>query len=235
MAGTLYVVATPIGHLEDITLRALRVLRAVDRILAEDTRHTALLLRHYRIRKPLVSYHEHNERQRAGEALAWLEAGEELALVSDAGTPALSDPGYRLIRLAAERGVRVSPVPGAMAAVAALSASGLPTDAFTFAGFPPRRVGPRRRWLEQLAAEPRTVILYEAPERVARTLAEMREIFGGERRAVVARELTKAFEEFRRGRLDELAHLATEGRPRGEHVLLVEGAGRRRVAEEGNA
>ncbi|MDI3298455.1 MAG: 16S rRNA (cytidine(1402)-2'-O)-methyltransferase [Bacillota bacterium] len=233
MAGTLYVVATPIGNLEDVTLRALAVLRSVDRILCEDTRHTSLLLRHYEIRKPLVSYHEHNERRRAEEALAWLEAGEELALVSDAGTPTLCDPGYRLVSLAAERGLRVVPVPGPMAAVAALSASGLPTDSFTFAGFPPRRAGPRQRWLERLAAEPRTVVLYEAPERVARTLAEMCEVFGGERRAAVARELTKAFEEFRRGRLDELARSLAEETARGEYVLLVEGAGRRQAAGEG--
>ncbi|MBX5464332.1 MAG: 16S rRNA (cytidine(1402)-2'-O)-methyltransferase [Clostridia bacterium] len=233
MAGTLYVVATPIGNLEDVTLRALAVLRAVDRILCEDTRHTALLLRRYAIQKPLVSYHEHNERRRAEEAVAWLEAGEELALVSDAGTPTLSDPGYRLVSLAAERGLRVVPVPGPMAAVAALSASGLPTDSFTFAGFPPRRAGPRQRWLRQLAGEPRTVVLYEAPERVARTLAEMRDLFGGERRAVVARELTKSFEEFRRGSLDELASALSGERARGEYVLLVEGAGRRQAAGEG--
>jgi 16S rRNA (cytidine1402-2'-O)-methyltransferase len=217
--GTLYLVATPIGNLEDITLRALRILREVSVIACEDTRHTQKLLSHYEIRRPLVSYHQHNERTRAAELVARIEQGESVALVSDAGMPLVSDPGHRLVALAIERGIAVVPVPGASALLAALAAAGMPGDEFTFAGFLPSRSGERRRALERLAAEPRTLVLYEAPHRLRATLRGALDILGN-RPAVVARELTKIHEEFVRGSLEELlAHFAAE--PRGEVTLLI--------------
>ena len=223
MSGTLYVVATPIGNLEDITLRALRTLKEVDLVACEDTRHTRRLLTHFAIGTPTISYHDHNARERAPQLVERLEAGESIALVSDAGTPAISDPGYRLISSAAERGVRVVPIPGPSAAVAALSASGLATDAFLFAGFLPPKSGARRTRLTELKDERATLVLYEAPHRVAETLADMREILG-DRHAVVARELTKLHEELLRGRLSELESALGPERRRGEIVLLVAGA-----------
>ncbi len=220
-AGVLYVVATPIGHREDITLRALAVLKAVHLVAAEDTRKTGELLRHFGIHTRLLSYHEHNEAERAPQLLSRLRAGEDIALVTNAGTPAVSDPGYRLVSTAAEAGVRVVPIPGASAAIAALSASGLPTDAFVFEGFLPKREGPRRRRLEALAAERRTVILYESPHRLAVRLAELLAALG-DRRAVLARELTKVHEEFLRGRLSDLAaELERRGEIKGECTLLI--------------
>jgi 16S rRNA (cytidine1402-2'-O)-methyltransferase len=223
VSGTLYVVATPIGNLEDITLRALRTLKEVDLVACEDTRHTRRLLTHFAIGTPTISYHDHNARTRAPQLVERLEAGESIALVSDAGTPAISDPGYRLISSAAERGVRVVPIPGPSAAVAALSASGLATDAFLFAGFLPPKSGARRTRLSELKDERATLVLYEAPHRVAETLADMREILG-DRHAVVARELTKLHEELLRGRLSELESALGPERRRGEIVLLVAGA-----------
>ncbi|MDQ2712203.1 MAG: 16S rRNA (cytidine(1402)-2'-O)-methyltransferase, partial [Acidobacteriota bacterium] len=204
MAGTLYLVATPIGNLEDITLRALRVLREeVSAIACEDTRQTQKLLTHYTIRKPLISYHEHNEASRTEDLMRMLRAGEPVALVSDAGTPLVSDPGYRLVKAAADEGIRIVPIPGASAALAALTGSGLPTDAFFFAGFLPSRGAALRKRLESLADESVTLVAYESPHRILETLAAMREIFGS-RPIVLAREITKIHEEFLRGAAGEI-------------------------------
>lgn len=227
MAGTLYLVSTPIGNLEDITLRALRVLKEVSVIACEDTRHTRVLLEHYGIKTRLISYHEHNERERAGELGARLAQGESIALVSDAGTPAISDPGFRLARIAAEGGAQVVPVPGATAFVAALVASGLPTDEFFFGGFLPARSTARRARLTEVRGIQSTLVFYEAPHRVAESLSEAREILG-EREAVVARELTKLHEEFVRGRLSELAQHFMQTAARGEMVVVID----RNVLEE---
>lgn len=226
--GTLYVVATPIGNMDDITLRALKILRAVQRIAAEDTRRTGRLLAHHGIKTPLVSYHEHNERQRTGELLQRLAGGESIALVSDAGTPAISDPGYVLVHEAVRQGIAVSPIPGPSAAIAALSAAGLPTDAFLFLGFPPRKIGRRKQELSSLAEEGRTLIWYESPHRIARFVTEVHEAFG-ERFAVIGREITKRFEEFLRGSLSELAEeLQRRSEIKGEITLLVAGCDRAR-------
>ena len=220
--GTLYLVATPIGNLEDVTQRALRVLAEADVVACEDTRRTRLLLDRYGIRTKTVSYHEHNERERAAQLCARVEAGGRVALVSDAGTPGISDPGFRLVRMAAERNLRVEPVPGPTAFVAALVASGLPTDEFYFGGFLPARAHARRLRLEQLRALPATLVFYEAPHRIAQLLADAREILG-ERSAVVARELTKVHEEFARGLLSELAdRFASEEAARGEMVVVID-------------
>jgi 16S rRNA (cytidine1402-2'-O)-methyltransferase len=218
--GRLYLVATPIGNLEDITLRALRVLREADLIACEDTRQTRKLLDRHGIERPLVSYHEHNERERAAELAGRLEAGAKVALVSDAGMPLVSDPGLHLVRLCLERKIPVVPIPGPSALVAALAASGLETTEFLFVGFLPARAGERARKLRELASEPRTMVFYEAPHRLAATLGAAREILG-DRKAVVARELTKIHEEFRRGRLSELAAHFDQSAPRGEITLLV--------------
>lgn len=221
--GTLYVVATPIGNLEDITLRALRILREVDLIAAEDTRHTSKLLQHYGIRKFLVSYHEHNEARRVPELVAQLRSGRSVALVSDAGMPGVSDPGYELVRACVEAGIPVVPVPGPSAILAALVASGLPADRFLFAGFPPRKASERRRFLEELVEERATLILFESPERVTQTLRDLHEVLG-DRRVAVCRELTKLHEEVFRGTIHQaLAHLEAHP-PRGEITLVVEGA-----------
>src|ERR1051326_7762507 len=197
--GTLYVVATPIGNLEDITYRAVRVLREAGLIACEDTRHTAKLLAHYGIEKPTVSYHEHNEAARAEELVKKLEQGVNIAQVSDAGMPGISDPGYRVIKLAIERGIEVAPVPGPSAAIAALAASGLPTDSFKFLGFLPARSGERRTMLERLRDAQQTTVVYEAPHRLVEPMRDVVEILGPQRRVVVARELTKIHEEFLRG------------------------------------
>jgi 16S rRNA (cytidine1402-2'-O)-methyltransferase len=220
--GTLYLVSTPIGNLEDVTRRALRVLAEVDLIACEDTRHTRKLLDHYGIRTKTISYHEHNERERAEELAARLSQGLNVALVTDAGTPAVSDPGFRLVRAAVERGARVVPVPGATAFVAALTSSGLPTDEFYFAGFLPARSGARRAKLLQLRALSATLVFYEAPHRIADTLRDAREILG-ERDAAVARELTKLHEEIARGRLSELIEkFSGENAARGEMVVVID-------------
>ncbi|MDQ1612114.1 MAG: rRNA (cytidine1402-2-O)-methyltransferase [Pyrinomonadaceae bacterium] len=221
-AGTLYLVATPIGNLEDITARALRVLREVDLIACEDTRHTRTLLNHFSIPTKTLSYHEHNEHERAAELAARLAAGATVALVSDAGTPGINDPGFRLVRACVEQDIRVVPVPGATAFVSALVASGLPTDEFYFAGFLPPRQHARRLRLADLRAVAATLIFYEAPHRIADTLADAREILG-EREAAVARELTKLHEEIARGRLSELvARFSGEHAARGEMVLVID-------------
>jgi 16S rRNA (cytidine1402-2'-O)-methyltransferase len=222
-AGSLYVVATPIGNLGDITLRALDVLKAVDLVAAEDTRKTARLLSHFRLKAPLISYHEHNEAARTPELLRRLQQGASIALVTNAGTPGVSDPGYRLVTAAADAGLRVVPIPGVTAAAAALSASGLATDAFVFAGFLPKKAGPRLRQIKALAADTRTVILYESPQRIVALIEELISGFG-DRRAVLAREMTKLHEEFIRGRLCEvLAVLKRRAEIKGECTLLVAG------------
>jgi 16S rRNA (cytidine1402-2'-O)-methyltransferase len=218
--GCLYLVGTPIGNLEDITLRALRILKEVDQIACEDTRHTQKLLTHYDVHKSLVSYHEHNEITRAPELVVAIEAGAKIALVSDAGTPLVSDPGHRLVTLCVRHRIPVIPIPGPSALLAALSASGLPTEEFLFVGFLPNRSGERRRALERLRIEDRTIIFYEAPHRVAETVADAREILG-DRSACLAREVTKLHEEFRRGKLSELAELLEERPARGEITLLI--------------
>ncbi|GAB4476957.1 MAG: 16S rRNA (cytidine(1402)-2'-O)-methyltransferase [Anaerolineae bacterium] len=219
--GTLYIVPTPIGNLEDITLRALRVLGEVSLIAAEDTRTTRRLLAHYNIKTPLISYHEHNRLARLDEVLAALAAGD-VALVSDAGTPGLSDPGYELIGAAIAQGIRVVPLPGASALLPALVASGLPTESFTYLGFLPRRSGARRAALQAVQEEPRTLVFYEAPHRLIETLEDMLAIFGP-RRLAIARELTKLFEEFWRGSLPDAIAYFSENEPRGEITLIVEG------------
>ena len=222
MSGTLYVVATPIGNLEDITHRALRVLREVDIIACEDTRHTRKLLNHYGIKTKVTSYHDHNERERSAELLQTLASGSDVAIVSDAGTPGISDPGFRLVSEASLQGVSVVALPGPTALVTALVASGLPTDEFFFAGFLPARSGARRARLAELRDIPATLIFYEAPHRIAATLNDALEILG-EREAVVARELTKIHEAIVRARLSELAErFGSEERTRGEIVLLID-------------
>lgn len=223
MAGVLYVVATPIGNLEDITLRALRTLKEVDLIAAEDTRHTRILLDHHGIRTPQVSHHEHNEKSQAPRLVERLKQGESIALVSDAGTPAIADPGYRLVVEALRAGIRVIPIPGAAALVAALSAGGLPTDRFVFEGFLPAKNGERESRLEALRDESRTAVFYEAPHRLKDSLAAMRRILGN-RDIVVARELSKLHEEFLRGTIDEVAEKLAEREVKGEITLLVRGA-----------
>jgi 16S rRNA (cytidine1402-2'-O)-methyltransferase len=223
MSGVLYVVATPIGNLEDITLRALKILKEVDLIAAEDTRHTRILLDHYSIRTPLVSYHEHNEKTQALRLVERIKSGESLALVSDAGTPAISDPGYRLVVEALRAGIRVTPIPGASAAISAVSAGGLPSDRFVFEGFLPSKKGERERRLEDMRNESRTIVFYEAPHRLQESLAAARRILGN-REVVVARELSKIHEEFLRGTIAEVAEKLAEKDIRGEITVLVRGA-----------
>jgi 16S rRNA (cytidine1402-2'-O)-methyltransferase len=218
--GCLYLVATPIGNLEDITLRAIRILKEADIIACEDTRQTQKLLQHYGIRKEMVTYHEHNELTRSPELAIELEQGAKIALVSDAGTPGISDPGHRLVTLCLRHHIPVVPIPGPSALVAALAASGLPTDEFLFVGFLPPRAGARRKALDALKAESRTLIFYEAPHRVVETLADATEILGP-RPAVIAREVTKIHEEFLRGPLAELLESARKRAPRGEITLLI--------------
>jgi len=222
MAGTLYLIATPIGNLEDITHRAVRLLGEVDVIACEDTRHTKKLLSHYGISTRTVSYHEHNERERALELIERLKAGRDVAVVSDAGTPGISDPGFRLARIAIDNHVQVVPVPGASALISALVASGLPTDEFFFGGFLPARSGARRARLAELRSLPATLIFYEGPHRIAATLRDARGILG-ERQAVVARELTKLHEQIARGSLSELAaRFSSAESARGEMVLIID-------------
>lgn len=220
MAGTLYIVATPIGNLEDITYRALRVLKEADLIAAEDTRHSRKLLAHFGITTPLTSYYDHNQALKGERILTALRTGKQVALISDAGTPCISDPGYQLVRDAQAEGISVVPIPGACAAITALSAAGLPTDSFTFAGFPPNKEGKRRTFLASLTTAHGTLVLYEAPHRLAATLADVATVLG-ERRVVVARELTKLYEEHLHGTATEVRELVQDGRERGEVVILI--------------
>jgi 16S rRNA (cytidine1402-2'-O)-methyltransferase len=224
MPGAIYLVATPIGNLEDITLRALRILREAAVIACEDTRHTRKLLTHFDIRKPLVSYHEHNEAGRAAELVERARQGERVAVVSDAGTPGISDPGFRVVRAAIEAGVPVVSIPGPAAALSALAASGLPTDSFRFAGFLPAKKSQRRRAIESFHSESATLIFYEAPHRIVETFQDVLEILG-DRPAVVARELTKLHEEYLRGTVSTLlSELRSRSALKGEMTVLV-GAG----------
>jgi len=218
--GCLYLVATPIGNLEDITLRALRILKKVEQIACEDTRHTLKLLNHFEIEKPLVSYHEHNEITRAPELVLAMERGASVALVSDAGMPLVSDPGHRLVTLAIRHHIQVVPIPGPAALLAALSASGLPTEEFLFLGFLPARSGERQRALERLRIEDRTLVLYEAPHRIHDTIADAVAILG-DRPACLAREVTKIHEEFRRGKLTDIFQTLSEHPAKGEITLVI--------------
>ena len=222
----LYIVATPIGNLADMVPRAVEVLQSADLVAAEDTRHSQRLFSHFNIETPLVAYHDHSDDQRTENLLRQLEQGKTLALISDAGTPLISDPGYRLVRLARERGFKVVPIPGPCAFVAALSAAGLPSDRFSFEGFLPAKQLAREKVLQGLASEERTMVFYEAPHRVADTLDAMAQIFGEQREAVIARELSKAFETIQLLPLAELAAWvrADSNQQRGEIVLLVRGA-----------
>ncbi len=218
----LFLVATPLGNLEDITLRALRVLREADLIACEDTRHSRRLLDHFGISQPTISYHEHNERERAAELTERLLRGESIAVISDAGMPGISDPAWRIVTAAIEQGISVIPVPGATALIAGLVASGLPTDAFVFLGFIPTKRQARREKFEALRAVRETLVAYEAPHRIRETLIEARAVFG-DRRAALARELTKLHEQFLRGRLSEISAELERTEPRGEMTLVMAG------------
>ncbi|MBP1710590.1 MAG: tetrapyrrole (corrin/porphyrin) methylase family protein [Deltaproteobacteria bacterium] len=222
-------VATPIGNLEDITVRALRVLKEVDLIAAEDTRHSRILLTAYGIRTPLISLHEHNERERSTLIVSKIENGMSVAYVSDAGTPCVSDPGYHLAAAALENGIRVVPVPGPSAVIAALSVCGFPADQFLFYGFLPPKSNRRRRFLESIRDEEQTLIFYESPARIADAMQEIHEVLG-DRQVLVARELTKVFEEIRRGKISDIAAGMSGSKARGEFTLIVRGASREPVS-----
>lgn len=230
----LYIVATPIGNLADMSQRAIEILQSVDVIAAEDTRHSGFLLQHFAIKTPSVSLHDHNEQQRSETLLTRLQQGESIALISDAGTPLISDPGYKLVSLVREHGIPVIPIPGSCAVIAALSASGLPSDRFSFEGFLPSKQGARLQTLEKLAADTRTLIFYDSPRRLQSTLTDMVVIFGGERRACLARELTKLHETINTKPLAKLLEWVSNdaNQQRGECVVLVEGAKQHQDASE---
>jgi 16S rRNA (cytidine1402-2'-O)-methyltransferase len=229
--GTLYVVSTPIGNREDITLRALRILKEVDLIAAEDTRHTSLLLRHFGIQTPLTSYFEGNELKKKEFILHKLRQGLRVALVSDAGTPGISDPGFRLVQTAIEHQIPIVPIPGASAVIAALSVSGLPTDAFIFSGFLPHKMKKRRDLLKELADVRKTLIFYESPHRISETLNDIFDILG-DREMVVTRELTKIYEEVLRGKVSEVRTKIGERKLKGEITLVISGKPRKKTDEE---
>ncbi|MFN6541045.1 MAG: 16S rRNA (cytidine(1402)-2'-O)-methyltransferase [Nostoc sp. EkiNYC01] len=220
---TLYVVGTPIGNLEDMTFRAVRILQTVDMIAAEDTRHTGKLLQHFEVKTPQISYHEHNRTSRIPELLEYLANDKAIALVSDAGMPGISDPGYELVKACIEAGISVVPIPGANAAITALSAAGLPTDRFVFEGFLPAKTQQRREHLESLQTESRTLIFYESPHRLQDTLQDLAEVWGSDRQIVLGRELTKLYEEFWRGTVAEAIAHYSQREPQGEYTLLVAG------------
>ena len=222
--GTLYVVGTPIGNLEDMTFRAVRILQSVDVIAAEDTRHTGKLLQHFQIKTPQLSYHEHNRNERLPQLLSQLGEGKAIALVTDAGMPGISDPGYELVKACIEEGIQVVPVPGATASITALAAAGLPTDRFVFEGFLPASGQERQKRLESLPSESRTFILYESPHRIRQTLQDLAECLGQYRPIVLAREITKLHEEFWRGTIRDAITHYTQHEPRGEFTLVVAGA-----------
>ncbi|MBE9050330.1 16S rRNA (cytidine(1402)-2'-O)-methyltransferase [Nostocales cyanobacterium LEGE 11386] len=221
--GTLYVVGTPIGNLEDITFRAVRILQTVNLIAAEDTRHTGKLLQHFQIKTPQLSYHEHNRTSRIPELLEYLVNDQAIALVSDAGMPGISDPVYELVKACIEAGITVVPIPGASAAITALSAAGLPTDRFVFEGFLPAKGQKRREHLESLQTESRTLIFYESPHRLRETLQDLAQVWGSDRQIVLARELTKFYEEFWRGTIAEAIAHYSQREPQGEYTLVVAG------------
>jgi 16S rRNA (cytidine1402-2'-O)-methyltransferase len=221
--GTLYVVGTPIGNLEDMTFRAVRILQNVNLIAAEDTRHTGKLLQHFEVKTPQISYHEHNRQARIPELLQYMANGQAIALVSDAGMPAVSDPGYELVTACIEAGVTVVPIPGASAAITALIASGLPTDRFVFEGFLPAKAAKRREFLESLHTESRTLIFYESPYRLQESLQDFATVWGSDRQIVLARELTKLYEEFWRGSIGEAIAHYSQREPQGEYTLVVAG------------
>ncbi len=222
-SGTLYLVGTPIGNLEDVSFRVLRVLREVDLIAAEDTRHTRKLLSHYDIHTPLTSFHEYNEKKKTPYLIKKIEEGKNIALVSKAGMPGISDPGYYLVKVATQKQIKIVPIPGPSALILALVVSGLPTDSFVFQGFLGRTRKTRVKKLNELSQEKRTIVLYESPHRLLKVFAEIKEILG-DRRMVVARELTKKFEEIIRGKVSEIEKIFKEREPRGEFTLVIEGA-----------
>lgn len=222
--GTLYVVGTPIGNLEDMTFRAVQILQSVNSIAAEDTRHTGKLLQHFQIKTPQISYHEHNSSQRLPELLQRLQRGEAIALVTDAGMPSISDPGYSLVKACVEAKIPVVPIPGATASITALSASGLPTERFVFEGFLPTKGKERQQRLDSLSSETRTIIFYEAPHRLRPTLQDLANCLGTERQIVLGRELTKLHEEFWRGSIAEALTYYAQKQPQGEFTLVVAGA-----------
>ncbi|MDB9539703.1 16S rRNA (cytidine(1402)-2'-O)-methyltransferase [Anabaenopsis arnoldii] len=221
--GTLYIVATPIGNLEDMTFRAVRILQTVNLIAAEDTRHTGKLLQHFQIKTPQISYHEHNRQSRIPELLEYMANGQAIALVSDAGMPGISDPGYELVIACIDAGITVVPIPGASAVITALSAAGLPTDRFVFEGFLPAKAAKRREYLDSLQTESRTLIFYESPYRLQESLQDLATVWGGDRQIVLARELTKLYEEFWRGTIAEAIAHYSQREPQGEYTLLVAG------------
>ncbi len=229
--GTLYIVSTPIGNREDITLRALRILKEVDLIAAEDTRYTSLLIRHFGIQTPLTSYFEGNELKKKEFILSKLKQGNQIALVSDAGTPGISDPGFRLIQLAIENGISVIPIPGPSAVITALSVSGLPTDAFLFKGFLPHKSKKKRDWLQQLEEVRETLVFYESPHRLSETLKDIFDIFG-DREMVLTRELTKIYEEVLRGKVSEIQAEIGERKLKGEITLVISGKTRKQTYQE---
>jgi 16S rRNA (cytidine1402-2'-O)-methyltransferase len=224
MAGILYYVATPIGNLEDMTFRAVRILQEeADLIAAEDTRHSLILMNHYGIHKPLTSYHDHNKHQKAPYLVEQLKEGKNVALITDAGTPGISDPGYHLLQMALKEGIKAVPIPGVSAVATALSVSGLPTDAFLFAGFIPRKTVGRRKWLEGLKDLECTLVLYESPYRIKSLLEDIKEVMGN-RDIVVARELTKKFEEFIRGKVEDILSSLSQRTLKGEFTILIRGS-----------
>jgi 16S rRNA (cytidine1402-2'-O)-methyltransferase len=227
----LYLVATPIGNLQDITLRALEVLGAVDVVASEDTRKTGLLLKHFGIKKPQLAFHEHNERQAGGRIVELLRQGQSVALVTNAGTPGISDPGYTLVRQAIDGGLEVTMAPGPAGLVMALVLSGLPVHSFTFRGFPPRKPGPRRRFLEVDQQAPHTLIFYESPYRLAAFLKDALEVYG-DREAAIANDLTKFYETVARGRISALLEHQVVAKPRGEYIVAIAGVGRATRATE---